>query len=163
MRTSIALAALGLCVLGCDSPTATTSAVNRPLFDAQGNGVMHQVSVGSSDIVPPGTDANFSLVAIQHGDGSVSGQWQDSFGKDAPGVGVHVAIDCVNVVGNEAWVSGVATDKTFAGQPVITRVAAPDQISFSIINPAQFGLSASCLDAQNLPLFPITNGQVKVR
>src|SRR2546426_2620598 len=125
MRTSIALAALGLCVLGCDSPTATTSAVNRPLFDAQGNGVMHQVSVGSSDIVPPGTDANFSLVAIQHGDGSVSGQWQDSFGKDAPGVGVHVAIDCVNVVGNEAWVSGVATDKTFAGQPVITRVAAP--------------------------------------
>jgi len=37
MKTSIAVAALGLCALGCDSPTATTAAVNPPLFHAQGN------------------------------------------------------------------------------------------------------------------------------
>ena len=37
MKTSIALAALVLCALGCDSPTATTAAVSRPLLEAQGN------------------------------------------------------------------------------------------------------------------------------
>ena len=161
MKTSIVLAALGLSALGCDSPTATRSAVNRPFFDAQGNGVVHQVSVGSSDLVPPGTDANFSLVAIQHGDGSVSGQWSDQFGHGNGGL--HVAIDCVNVVGDQAWVSGVATSGNFqgfdfTGLPVITRVAAPNQISFSFI-----GNPTSCLAAPNLPLFPISNGEVKVR
>jgi len=50
MKTSIALAALGLCALGCDSPTATTAAVKRPLFDAQGNAVHPRLSISVSDL-----------------------------------------------------------------------------------------------------------------
>lgn len=169
MKIAIALVPLGLFALGCDGPTATTPTVDPPLLANVGNGVVHQVSVGGSDILPPGEDANFSLVAIEHGDGSVSGQWSDQFGN--PEGGIHVDVDCVNVIGNQAWISGVVTSGTYlgsdvTGSPVITQVAdngtnandPPDEISYSFI-----GDATSCLAAPSLPLFPITNGQVKVR
>jgi len=50
MKTSIALAVLGLCALGCDSPTATTAAVDRPLFDARRNPVHSVLTITVSDL-----------------------------------------------------------------------------------------------------------------
>ena len=62
--------------------------------------VVHHVSVGGPDIceglgLSNGCGANFSLAANQKADGSVKGQWQDSFG----GVNgsIHVVIDCLQV------------------------------------------------------------------
>jgi len=136
------------------------------------NPVIHRVSVGSADAcVPPGCDANFSLVAIKKADGSVSGQWQDTFlgGVD----GIHVAVDCINVVGNGAVIGGVITHGTsggvdVSGQYALTAVMdngtsandPPDQISFSF-----FPLNIDCLTLTpgNFPLIDITTGQVKVR
>jgi hypothetical protein len=115
------------------------------------------------------TDANFSLVAIQYRDGYVSGQWTDQFGQGEGGI--HVAVNCVFVAGNKAWISGIITHGTFngadlSGLPVITRVRdngdsandPPDEISFSFI-----GVATPCTAAPNLVLFPMTDGQVKVR
>ena len=136
---------------------------------ARADGVVHFVSVGGPDQDPTNhTDANFSLVAIQYGDGRVMGQWTDQFGQGQGGV--HVAIDCLVVQGNQAWVSGFVTSGTFngadlSGLPVITRVqdngnsaSTPDQISFSFI-----GNPASCTTTPNLALVPMTAGQVTVR
>jgi hypothetical protein len=137
---------------------------------ARAQGVQHFVSVGGPDQDPTNhTDANFSLVAIQHSDGSVTGQWTDQFGQGQGGI--HVAINCLFVQGNQAWVSGFVTQGTFngadlSGLPVITRVQdngtshndPPDQISFSFI-----GNPAACTTAPNLPLVPMTAGQVTVR
>jgi hypothetical protein len=134
---------------------------------AHADGVQHIVSVGGPDQDATNhTDANFSLVAIQFGDGSVKGQWTDQFGQGQGGI--HVAINCLFVQGNQAWVSGFITSGTFngadlSGLPVITRVQdnggnAPDAISFSFI-----GNAAACTTAPNLPLQTMTAGQVKVR
>jgi len=162
----ISLAALGLFVLGCSEPTATSPVAS---FANAGNGVVHRVSAGGHDLdIAGNTDANFSLVAIEYGDGSASGEWTDQFGQQDGGF--HAAINCLSVVGNQAWVSGVITSGgvpgvDFTGLPVITRVAdvgtsasdAPDLISFSFI-----GVPVPCTAQPDLPLLPMTDGQVTV-
>jgi hypothetical protein len=73
----------------------------------------------------------------------------------------------VFVQGNQAWVSGFISSGTFGGVdltglPCITRVVdngkTGDLISFSFI-----GVAARCTTAPNLPLQPMTAGQVIVR
>ena len=133
---------------------------------ARADGVQHVVSVGGPDQdATAHTDANFSLVAVQHADGTVTGQWTDQFGQGQGGI--HVQINCLFVRGNEAWVSGFITHGNFngadlSGLPVITRVQdngkTGDAISFSFI-----GNPAACTTAPPLPLAPMTAGQVKVR
>lgn len=166
----IALAAVGLLAVACDRPTATAptvtaSTVDHPLLSARGNGVVHQVSVGGSDAVPPGTDANFSLLAIQHADGSVSGQWSDQFGHGNGGL--HVVVNCVNVDGHRAWISGTITGPSpYAGMAVITEVVdngtsvhdPADQITYTFED--TYG---GCVAGPDLPLSAISNGQVKVQ
>lgn len=139
--------------------------------------IVHRVSVGGPDACTglgfphPGCDANFSLTAKQYADGSASGQWTDRFSQANGGGGFHAVIDCVNVIGNTAWVSGVITHGTFAGQdltglPVVTRVRdngtsandPPDQISFSFI-----GNPTPCTVPLNYVLLAAPQGQVKVR
>lgn len=148
------------------SPITLALAFALASAPALAQGVQHFVSVGGPDQDPTNhTDANFSLVAIQHGDGTVTGQWTDQFGQGQGGI--HVQINCLSVNGNEAWVSGFVTSGTFAGAdlsglPVITRVQdngkTGDQISFSFI-----GNPASCTTQPPLALVPMTAGQVIVR
>jgi hypothetical protein len=182
MKTpSITLAALGLFVIACTDgtstgPAANTGASTRPTIagpmatPGDGSGVVHQVSAGGHDLDIAGTtDANFSLVAIEYGDGSASGQWTDQFGQQEGGF--HAEINCLRVVGNQAWVSGTITSGgvpgfSFVGLPVITRVAdlgtsandPPDAISFSFI-----GNPTPCTAQPNLVLLAMTDGQVSVR
>lgn len=168
--------ALALLAVACSEPTSTPlSAGGGPSLGLSAsalssNGVAHRVSVGGSDQdATLNTDANFSLVAIQMGDGTSSGEWSDQFGQGSGGV--HVDVNCVFVVGNQAWVSGIIRSGQsggvdFTGLPAITRVAdlgtsandAPDAISFTFI-----GVAAPCTAAPNLPLLAMTGGQVTVR
>lgn len=105
-------------VLGCseaaiaptaqsDVPTHRTSAASQ---------VVHRVTSGSPDLcaaigAKPGCDANYSLVAQRRADGSVTGEYHDQF-TPFPGFGgtaIHIAVNCLNVIGNQAWISGVVT------------------------------------------------------
>jgi hypothetical protein len=134
-------------------------------------GVVQSVHVGGPDAcaafgLSPGCDGNFSLNAREYADGTVRGQWTDSFGN---GTGMKAEIDCLHVVGNEAWVSGyvkVSNNPNFVvGQPVITRVQdngvskndLPDATSFT------FRRSPSCKEAPQYPLFAYPQGQVTIR
>jgi hypothetical protein len=171
MKTlTIPLVAAGLLIIGCDSPPSAPTAIKAPTTlsaDRQGNGVQHRVSVGSHDFTDPGVNANFSLVAIQHADGSVSGQWSDQFGHGDGGL--HIAVDCVTVQGNRAWIGGVVTESNVPAQ-VGTRAYTevedngtsandpPDRISYSYtgLNP-----NFRC-PIIALPLFPLSGGEVKV-
>jgi hypothetical protein len=136
---------------------------------ASADGVIHKVSVGSADVTPPpGTDANFSLSAIQGVDGTITGEWQDTFlGRSLPAVGFHVKVNCLVVVGNDAWVSGLITNPNLlAGLPAITRVRdngtsatdPADQVSLTFIN-----IGVTCNDQPNLALRDLINGQVTVK
>jgi hypothetical protein len=171
IRASLSLIALGLVSFGCNAPDATaptTDQSNVPEF--QGGGVVHRATAGSHDLTPPGVDPNYSLVAIQHADGRITGQYSDQFGQGEGGF--HARVTCLLVVGNNAYVGGIITsdnipDVDLEGVPVITRVQdngtsandPPDMISFSFI----FVPDQACLTAPNLPLFPIQGGEVKVQ
>lgn len=174
MKTAAwAVPVIALLAVACSEPTASairsSDAAGGLLASNQGNGVVNRVSVGGHDLDIAGhTDANFSLIAVEHGDGSVSGQWTDQFGQGDGGF--HAEINCLRVVGNQAWVSGIITSGgaggvDFTGLPVITRVAdvgtsandPPDLISFSFI-----GLAVPCTAQPNLPLLAMTDGQVTV-
>jgi len=178
-RISITLAAVALAALACQQsgptgPTNSLSNAGKVMFSNQannGNGVVHKVSAGGADVdFAEHTDANFSLSAVEHGDGTVTGEYTDQAGQGEGGF--HAQLNCLLVVGNQAWVSGVITSGSIpsigldlTGFPVITRVAdigtsandPPDQISFSFI-----GNPTPCTAAPPLPLFPMTDGQVKV-
>ena len=178
-RISITLAAVAFVALACQqsSPTGPANSLSnagKVMFSNQannGNGVVHKVSAGGADVdFSDHTDANFSLTAIQYGDGSVKGEWSDQFGQSDGGI--HVAVDCLDVLGNQAWIGGVITHGTangvdVTGERALTRVAdlgtsandPPDLISFSFF-PVDAVLT--CHGRFNLPLFPMTDGQVKV-
>ena len=136
---------------------------------AHAQGVIHKVSVGGPDQdAVDHTDANFSLSAVEHANGAVTGEWTDQFGqKDG---GIHVQINCLSVAGNTAWVSGIITSGNVSGVdvsglPVITEVQdngtsandPPDKISFSFI-----GNATPCTAQPALPLFDMSSGQVTV-
>ena len=145
-----------------------------------GGRVAHRVSAGGPDACMffgfehPGCDGNYSLVAHKYADGSVSGQYTDRFAR---GDGFHAVIDCLSVVGNDAWVSGVITHGSFtdpdtgevfdlAGLPVATRLRdngtsanePPDQITFSFL-----GDPTPCTAQTPSQLFDAPEGQVRVR
>jgi hypothetical protein len=178
MKTAWLIPALAL-ALACTDTNAPTSTADKRLalggINASvnnGSGVLNRVSVGGSDQdVTLNTDANFSLVAIRYGDGSVAGQWSDQFGQGQGGV--HVDINCLVVAGNQAWIGGIIRSGStgvggvdLSGLAALTRVVdngtsandAPDAISFTFI-----GLAVQCTAQPNLPLFPMTGGQVTVK
>jgi hypothetical protein len=163
-KVSLALIALGLFSLGCDARGPTAPADDRAVApEFQARGVVHRATAGSHDLVPPGVDANYSLVAIEHADGRITGNFTDRF---AQGGGFHARVTCLSVLGNTAWVGGIITQGEFEGEEVLTEVQdngtstndPPDLISFSFIGvPAQ-----TCLARPPLPLLPIQGGEVKV-
>lgn len=174
--TALAVA-LGLVAGACSEQADPTSASDTGITSVAPTanaGVLHHASLGSNDAceafgAPPGCDGNFSLVANEKADGSVKGQWQDSFGHGNGGL--HIAVDCLIVFGNQAVVGGVVTNGSFdVGTRALTTVVdngtsandPPDQISFSFTGfDAEVGCDAFPPDA--FPLFNLTRGQVKVR
>jgi hypothetical protein len=82
----------------------------------------------------------------------------------------HVVVDCLQVSGVNAWISGListSSDPARVGQRVLWQVqdngqgnaASPDQVSL----PVQFNPLVSCQTQPTLPLVPWTNGNVQVR
>jgi hypothetical protein len=134
--------------------------------------VVHHVTAGGPDSCTghgdkPGCDGNLSLVASQYADGTASGQYTDRF---ANGSGIRAVVDCVRVIGNEAWISGWITsgragDNDLAGLPFSTLVVdngasaaqSPDQISTSHV-----GNETPCTDLSPWDLFDMPQGQVVV-
>jgi len=169
---------LVMSVAGCNEEAAPTedSSTGSLL-----KGVIHHVSVGGADAceafgLPPGCDGNFSLVANMKANGNVRGQWQDTFAGG--GEGIHVAIDCMKIIGNGAIVGGVITHGTsggvdVSGQYAITAVVdngtsandPDDQISFSYFPAIDVFGTEDCseLTLNDFALLNLTTGQVKVK
>ena len=138
------------------------------------NPVIHRVTAGGNDLCAAfgqnqGCDGNYSLVAIQKADGTVMGQWQDTW--PGGGNGIHVNINCMYVEGNMAIVAGYVTnggydEEDYTGLYVITKVIdngtsnddIPDQMTYPYTAPPDF-----CeYPGWTPPMFDLTTGQVKV-
>jgi hypothetical protein len=182
LSISTLLLSLFIFVTACNKENSPTSALNNSSNENlkasfSKNNVIHHVSLGGADVcealgLPTGCDANFSLVANMKADGSVSGQWQDTFAGGREGI--HVAVDCMNIVGNGAVIGGVITHGMaggidVTGQRALTAVVdngtsandPPDQLSFSFFDTGD--LSCDQLTPSNFPLFDLAHGQVKVK
>ena len=146
--------------------------------------IVNFVSVGGPDIADPdfpgsgpGFDKNFSLVAFKYEDGTAAGVLVDRW-TGGPGLGLRAEIDCVHVVGNTAWVTGVVTQGntldangnpvSLAGYYVRTRVQDngdntdplnPDKIAFAITRASAPFVCSAMLGG----LFDMPAGQVIVR
>lgn len=162
--------------LGCaERAVAPTAEAAGPTLNASVGQVVHRVSVGGPDVCAgtggaPGCDANFSLIALQSVDGTAWGEWHDQFAH--PFGGIHVTVNCLEVVGNQAWVSGVGPAHDW-GNEWVARVVdngtsandPPDQISFSLpvgAPSARFGTFANCHAKQPYFAFEAPQGQVLV-
>lgn len=161
------LAAAGLLACGAESPSAPTAVALADVGVASAaNPMVHKVTAGGADWIGPGVDANWSLVAMSFADGSVRGQWSDQFGHGHGGF--HADVTCLEVDGNQAWISGVARGGEFDGRSWLTRVRdngtsandPPDEISYSYV--AAAGTTYDCHQRAPLPLFAREKGQVKV-
>jgi hypothetical protein len=136
-----------------------------PVTAASAKGpVAHRVSAGARDPF-----ASFTLTAAIFADGTMTGQYTDQFPQI--GGGFHALLNCVSIVGNDAWVSGVIISGTADGQdltglPVATRVRdncvsakdPPDDVSFSFI-----GDPTPCTEHVDYPLFTSPEGQVVIK
>lgn len=78
-------------------------------IQAQGDGVVHSASGGGNILI--GDDLRtFGLSAVQRSDGSATGKMEiqaRQFGNR-----IHIEVDCLNVVGNVALISGTITQHT---------------------------------------------------
>jgi hypothetical protein len=137
-----------------------------------GPAVAHRVSAGGPDAceghgLPPGCDGSYALVAVLYQDGTASGRYVDRF---ATGNGIVGVVDCVVVVGNEAWVSGWVTSGSsdgddLAGLPFTTLLVdngtsakdPPDQVSTSHV-----GDPTPCTEMVAWDLFDMPQGQVTI-
>ena len=176
-RTALVLLAVAALTAACEAPTPTEPGapmnVPAPSMAQSAGRVVHQVSVGGPDLCestgrPTGCDSNYSMTVLVRADGSVSGQYEDA----SRGNNLHIAVDCVKIVGNEAVVGGVITKGVdsgpfAAGNRVWTKVVdngtskqdPADQIGYTY--PAG---SNTCAVA-DLSLFPTfdVRGQVTIR
>ncbi len=169
-----------LFLVGCSIEGVDSSNENLNLEAARGP-VIHHASLGGFDYCDyfgekPGCDANFSLVANMHADGSVSGRWTDIW---VGGVeGVHVDIDCMIIIDNMAVLGGVITKGGYGGIDLtgtyaLTAVVdngtsvhdTPDQMTFSFVE----SIFENCDDILSFdfvlyppPLLNISKGEVKV-
>lgn len=164
---------------GCSEPTASksTEPVGSLLrASASGGPVIHHVTIGGPDVcsgfgAQPGCDANFSLVANQHADGSVSGMWVDRFSQNFGGGGITVAVNCLAVEGSTAWISGVIVRPAeMAGLLAITRArdlgTTANELAdrfITVYDPGFFGGSADCLEEPFYPLLEAPQGQVVIQ
>ena len=97
--------------------------------------------------------------------GAVKGEAQ--FQLRDHGLRLHVVVDCLSVLGNEAWVGGIvltSNDPTLVGTHVTWRVQdngeggdGPDQVSLPVP-----GAASDCVPQPALPLVPLTEGDIQV-
>src|SRR3954469_14655170 len=75
-KMSIVVVAFALIAVRCGGSGAPQTRSGASVLEG---GVVHRVSVGSHDQLPPGGDANFSLIALEQSDGTMTGEWSDQF------------------------------------------------------------------------------------
>lgn len=163
--------------LGCTE--AATEPVASPVSTgASATGTpVHRVVIGGPDVcsgfgAQPGCDANFSLLAIQSADGSVSGQWIDRFSQNFGGGGLFVTVDCLEVDGNRAWIGGYVSGPdgtpglravTYAEDRGTSYALERDDGFLALYGLDDFGLSTDCHDRPFEFTLNVPQGQVVIK
>ena len=132
-----------------------------------------QSASGHANLTQGGELRTLSFVAIRHGDGQVSGQWE--LNNRANDTRLHGSVTCLTVIGNRAWIGGITDQSTNPTTPegsgVSWRVvdngegaeAPPDQLSLTFVNLAPGVPELRCRNAPPYPVLPVEAGNIQVR
>lgn len=113
------VAAATAATLGCQGPTdVTTASSGTPAYAGSGSPIVHRVTGGGrldlsafGDLRPETYGFNASIDAA----GNVRGEVEIHFAD--PALTLHVAVTCLSVSGNDAWIGGVVTHTSNPGRP----------------------------------------------
>jgi len=176
------LGALGLfgCGTSSDSTTAPRLAATGPSFSvgngAAGSGEEQHVTGSVAIILPLHGNAleHYSVSAIQHKDGSTSGEFEEYSSQDG-GQRIHAKIACVGITGNTARLAARIDETNVPFGPVGSYVvwtvidngegakSAPDQSTDVFFNGTEAQAQFHCRVGFNLaPFFPSIRGNLQV-
>ena len=146
------------------------------VVDVAAQGI-HESATGHAEFVNSvtGNRARYSVSAIRHQDGTVSGEFEiHAFGPSGAFLFTsHVTITCLTITGNVARIGGVVDKTVGAGAPpgtegFITIVDngqgaqdPPDLASPAGVGPGT--ATSHCTTGLPRPLFPIERGNIQVR
>ena len=173
---AMTLGALG--VFGCGTSSDTTSprlAVSQPSFSMVAK---EQHVTGSAAIIltlHQNALEHYSLSAIQHKDGSVSGEFEEYSGQDG-GQRIHAKIACVGITGNTARLAAQIDETNVPFGPIGSYVvwtvvdngegakSAPDESTDVFFNGTEAQAQFHCRVGFNLaPFFPSIRGNIQVQ
>lgn len=160
-------ATFALAVTACADTAVQPTEIAGPVFSAGGNSGPSANGAGHFDIL--GDLRTFSFHANEAKDGSVSGQAQiHNRNQD---VASHIVVNCLRVVGNTAYVSGViskSSNTLLEGTGAVWSVrdngeganAPPDRISLAFVG--YTNVTNLCQLASPTPLHAI-DGNIQVK
>jgi hypothetical protein len=138
-----ALALFGMGLIGCgETPleSAPAPSLADGWADPPGSLAVVEAVCGSGHFISEGdgTDRTCTFNILKHSDGTIRG-WYHALGRGPGGAHVRVRIECLHVVGNEAWAAGTvvaAASPDNIGRPYSLRFidngegegASPDEI-----------------------------------
>lgn len=143
--------------------------ITSPAFAANDSGVAS--ATGSGHFMRNGALRTFAFQAERSADGTVRGM--ANLHSRSAGVYEHIAIDCLRVVGNVAYMSGMVVNSNpsditgaqarFAVVDNAEGSGEPDQVS--LVETYGPGSATDCMNADDFPggLFNVERGNVQVR
>jgi hypothetical protein len=165
-----ALVFIGLGLNSCgETPLATQE--QTPFLDANGidrvcdSGIIQSVS-GSGHWIDEATARTVTFTIRKYADGSVRG-WYQASTHGPGGAQIRVSVDCLHVVGNQAWAGGVivsAGNPNNIGHPVSLRFI--DNGEGVNMPPDEFGgvwTEYDCATEPELSTRQLTIGNLQVR
>ena len=121
MKTSLEGALISLFAFACGTGSSDPAPTAPSLDVAGDHRVVESVSGSGSFIVSTqeGDWRTFGFTARRYADGTVEGEWERvrRLDGDAAGTSAHGFVTCFTVIGNEAWVGGIATGGIYAEPP----------------------------------------------
>jgi hypothetical protein len=168
--TALAVALIGVGVTACteaplEPQTSAFVADARPLNQDAVLDVIQSVT-GSAHRVDGEVHRTVTINIFKYSDGTVEG-WYHSRARRPGGAHVRVRVECLHVVGNQAWANGTivaAVNPDNIGRPYTVRFidngegegAAPDEFGV-----ARFG-DFDCTTEPDLPLRQLEIGNVQI-
>ncbi|MEN8008518.1 MAG: hypothetical protein ABFS42_16030, partial [Candidatus Krumholzibacteriota bacterium] len=142
---TVTLALIGLSFLACsEHPLESTPekyladvSLSAPLLDKSAGPSVH----GNGHLIDGEVERTVTFNIVKRADGEVDG-WYHALRRGPGGAHIKVDIDCLHVVGNQAWAGGIV-------------VAAVNPVSLAVLKaPAEYGAALAVGEAQPFGINP---------
>jgi len=160
------LAALIACSETSDRSPDPSNALLAPTASCADDDVVQSVT-GNGHYLGDPRDRTTTFSMRKYGDGTVTG-WYKMQAREGGGARLHVSIECLHVVDNQAWATGtviVAADPGNVGRPYSFRFV--DNGEGGNVSPDEIGAARfeyhDCMTEPTIPLRSLEVGNLQIR